>query len=60
MRTIEDLVTGYGLAADRQIKTLVQVIDGTLTLVLLRGDHQLSDQKLIDATSRGHGPTCAA
>ena len=51
VRTIEDLVTGYGLAADRQIKTLVQVIDGTLTLVLLRGDHPLSDQKLIDATS---------
>ena len=50
VRTIEDLVTGYGLAADRQIKTLVQVIDGTLTLVLLRGDHPLSDQKLIDAT----------
>jgi prolyl-tRNA synthetase len=51
VRTIEDLATGYGLAADRQIKTLVQVIDGTLTLVLLRGDHPLADQKLIDATS---------
>jgi prolyl-tRNA synthetase len=50
VRTIEDLVTGYDLAADRQIKTLVQFIDGTLTLVLLRGDHPLSDQKLIDAT----------
>jgi prolyl-tRNA synthetase len=51
VRTIEDLVTGYGLAADRQIKTLVQIIDGKLTLVLLRGDHPLSDQKLVDATS---------
>jgi prolyl-tRNA synthetase len=50
VRTIDDLVTGYGLAADRQIKTLVQVIDGELTLVLLRGDHPLSDQKLTDAT----------
>jgi prolyl-tRNA synthetase len=50
VRTIDDLVTGYGLAADRQIKTLVQVIDGQLTLVLLRGDHPLSEQKLIDAT----------
>ena len=28
----------------------MQVIDGKLTLVLLRGDHPLSDQKLIDAT----------
>jgi prolyl-tRNA synthetase len=51
VRTIEDLATGYGLAANRQIKTLVQIIDGTLTLVLLRGDHPLADQKLIDATS---------
>ena len=50
VRTIEDLATGYGLAADRQIKTLVQVINGQLTLVLLRGDHQLQDQKLVDTT----------
>jgi len=50
VRTIEDLATQYGLAADRQIKTLVQVLNGQLTLVLLRGDHPLQDQKLIDAT----------
>ncbi|HWF81123.1 MAG TPA: proline--tRNA ligase [Streptosporangiaceae bacterium] len=50
VRTIDDLAAAYGLAADRQIKTLVQVLDGKLTLVLLRGDHPLSDQKLIDAT----------
>jgi prolyl-tRNA synthetase len=28
----------------------VQIVDGKLTLVLLRGDHPLADQKLIDAT----------
>ena len=50
VRTIEDLATSYGLAAERQIKTLVQAMDGQLTLVLLRGDHQLQDQKLSDAT----------
>jgi prolyl-tRNA synthetase family II len=50
VRTIEDLDQRYGLSGDRQIKTLVQVIDGQLTLVLLRGDHPLADQKLIDAT----------
>jgi prolyl-tRNA synthetase len=50
VRTIEDLANKHGFAADRQIKTLVQVIDGRLTLVLLRGDHPLADQKLIDAT----------
>jgi prolyl-tRNA synthetase len=50
VRTIEDLAVEYGKPADRQVKTLVQVIDDKLTLVLLRGDHPLSDQKLIDAT----------
>ena len=48
--TIDDLANKHGIPADRQIKTLVQVIDGQLTLVLLRGDHPLADQKLIDAT----------
>jgi prolyl-tRNA synthetase len=50
VRTIDDLATGYDAPADRQIKTLVYVLDGELTLVLLRGDHALEEQKLIDAT----------
>jgi prolyl-tRNA synthetase len=50
VRTIEDLAAGYDAPADRQIKTLVYVVDGQLTLVLLRGDHALEEQKLIDAT----------
>ena len=50
VRTIEDLAVGYDAPADRQIKTLVYVLDGQLTLVLLRGDHALEEQKLIDAT----------
>jgi prolyl-tRNA synthetase len=50
VRTIEDLATGYGAPGDRQVKTLVYVLDGKLTLVLLRGDHALEEQKLIDAT----------
>jgi prolyl-tRNA synthetase len=49
-RTIEDLATRFDAAADRQIKTLVYVIDDQLTLVLLRGDHALAEQKLIDTT----------
>jgi prolyl-tRNA synthetase family II len=49
VRTIDDLATQYGLAADRQVKTLVYVVNGELALVLLRGDHQLGEQKLIDA-----------
>ncbi len=50
VRTIDDLASGYDAPADRQVKTLVYVLDGTLTLVLLRGDHALEEQKLIDAT----------
>ena len=50
VRTIEDLATGYDAPGDRQIKTLVYVLDGQLTLVLTRGDHALEEQKLVDAT----------
>jgi prolyl-tRNA synthetase len=39
-----------GAPADRQIKTMVMVIDGQVTLALLRGDHQLNLQKLQDHT----------
>jgi prolyl-tRNA synthetase len=66
VRTIEDLATGYDAPADRQLKTLVYILttppsggfggvvppgeQGQLTLVLLRGDHALEEQKLRDAT----------
>jgi len=50
VRTIEDLAAGFDAPADRQVKTLVYVLDGRLTLVLLRGDHALVEQKLVDAT----------
>ncbi|NNC80287.1 MAG: proline--tRNA ligase [Acidimicrobiales bacterium] len=39
-----------GAPAIDQLKTLVMVLDGTTTLVVVRGDHQLNLQKLIDAT----------
>src|SRR5580658_4368395 len=50
VRTIDDLAVSYGAPADRQIKTLVYLLDGQLTLALVRGDHALAEQKLIDAT----------
>jgi prolyl-tRNA synthetase len=53
VRTITDLATRFWKPADRQIKTLVYVIGGQLTLVLLRGDHPLAEQKLVDATGSG-------
>ena len=49
VRTIAALADGFDFApGNRQIKTLVYVIDGRLTLLLLRGDHDLMEQKLID------------
>jgi prolyl-tRNA synthetase len=51
VRTIDDLAVSFGVHGERQIKTLVYVVDGKLTLVLLRGDHTLNEQKLIDATA---------
>ncbi len=53
LRTIKALAAAFpGKAdADRQIKTLVYVVDDRPTLVLLRGDHDLLEQKLVDTTA---------
>jgi len=49
VRTIDDLAAFEGgAAAERQIKTLVYQVDGKPVLVLLRGDHSLVEQKLVD------------
>jgi len=51
VRTIEDLTTFPGGAeANRQIKTLVYMLDDKPALVLMRGDHQLNETKLTDST----------
>ena len=51
VRTIAALETVEGGApAHRQIKTMVMVLDGAMTLALVRGDHQLNLQKLADGT----------
>lgn len=51
VRTIEDLTTfPGGASADRQIKTLIYMLDEKPALVLMRGDHQLNETKLADAT----------
>jgi prolyl-tRNA synthetase len=50
VRTIEDLAKFSGGApADRQIKTLVYMINGSMNLVLMRGDHELNLSKLTEA-----------
>ena len=51
VRTIAALeAVDGGAPADHQIKTMVMVLDGDVTLALVRGDHQLNLQKLQDST----------
>ena len=53
VKTIEQLAKfAGGASADCQIKTLVYVLDESpaLTLILMRGDHELNDSKLLAAT----------
>jgi len=51
VRSIADLAgIAGGASAERQIKTLVYALDGELALVLLRGDHELVEQKLADGS----------
>jgi prolyl-tRNA synthetase len=47
--TIEALARADdGAPAERQIKTMVYMVDGKPVLILLRGDHRLAEQKLLD------------
>ena len=51
IRTIAALAAAEADAPPQsQIKTMVYVLDGQVTLVLLRGDHELSVQKLLDTS----------
>ena len=50
IRTIEAL-SQAGHPPEHQIKTLVYMVDGELSLILLRGDHQFQEQKFRDSTS---------
>ncbi len=51
VRTIAALEAVEGGApAEHQIKTMVMMLDGTITLALVRGDHMLNVQKLQDGT----------
>ncbi len=55
IRTIAALADAHAFATpERQIKTMAYVVDGDLTLVLLRGDHELMEQKLIDGLGTEH------
>lgn len=51
LRTIATLAEAHPEIAhpERQIKTLVYIVDGSPVIVLVRGDHDLQEQKLLDA-----------
>src|SRR6188768_3587731 len=52
--TIEALSKApYNVTADRQIKTLVYMVESTPVLILLRGDDQLNEAKLAAALGTG-------
>jgi prolyl-tRNA synthetase len=57
LRTIKALAEAHPDIAspERQIKTLVFILDDEPVLVLLRGDHDLQEQKLFDAAGVGDG-----
>lgn len=57
LRTIAALAEAHPdiAAPERQIKTLVYLLDSEPTLVLLRGDHDLQEQKLLDAAGAVEG-----
>ena len=52
IKTIAALASAFPdiAAPERQLKTLVFVLDGQITLAVVRGDHELLEQKLRDAT----------
>ncbi|MCY3924914.1 MAG: proline--tRNA ligase [bacterium] len=61
IRTIAALAAAEAEAPPhRQIKTMVYVLDGRVTLVLLRGDHDLSEQKLLDTTGAAEARPASA
>ena len=52
-KTIEDLVRFTGESPERMIKTLVYVAESQPVVILLRGDHTLSETKLAAALGTG-------
>jgi prolyl-tRNA synthetase len=52
--TIDSLAAApFHVPAERQIKTLVYIVDNKPVLILLRGDHQLNEAKLTGALGTG-------
>jgi prolyl-tRNA synthetase len=53
LKTIDDLVKATGESPARMIKTLVYIAESQPVVILLRGDHTLSETKLASALGTG-------
>ena len=53
LKTIDDLVKATGETPARMIKTLVYIVESQPVVLLLRGDHTLSETKLASALGTG-------
>ncbi|NIK75774.1 prolyl-tRNA synthetase [Paenibacillus castaneae] len=51
IKKIEQLVEAFSLEADRFIKTLIYVADGSPVAVMVRGDHEVNEIKVKNALS---------
>ena len=58
IKALEEFDGGAG--ADRQIKTLFYLVDSEMMLVMLRGDHALVEQKLLDGLGVGEARPATA
>ncbi|MEO7298496.1 MAG: proline--tRNA ligase [Verrucomicrobiota bacterium] len=47
LKSIESLVKAMNIPAEQQIKTLVYIVEDKPVLILVRGDHQLNEAKLL-------------
>ncbi len=47
LKSIESLAKAMNIPAEQQIKTLVYIVEDKPILILLRGDHQLNEAKLV-------------
>ena len=55
IRTIAELADAFDFAsAAQQVKTLAYIVDGEFNLILVRGDHEVIEQKLVDGLGSGH------
>ena len=46
-KTIEDLENNFNIKADNTVKTLIYKVDGKFVALLVRGDHEVNEEKVL-------------